>query len=148
VTNVEPRELRCNACGAALHYEPGAAVITCGHCGTEYALETPVEGVIEFSLEEAEDDAPDVAARAEAQARPYEAEALAWLREGRKKQAVDAVRAHAGMSPREATEYVDELAVRERMAPPRRRSAAVALVLAVVIALALVGLLLHFMAAR
>ncbi len=147
--SVEPRELRCNACGAALHYEPGAAVITCGHCGTEYAVETPLEGTIEFSLEEAEEDVPDVAARAEAQAPPYEAEALSWLREGRKKQAVDAVRAYTGMSPREATEYVDELAARERGALPRRRSAAAVLVLAVVIALALAGVLLYgVMAAR
>jgi LSD1 subclass zinc finger protein len=146
--SVEPRELRCNACGAALHYEVGAAVITCGHCGTEYALETPVEGVVEFSLEEVEEDVPDVAAPAEAEAPPYEAEALAWLREGRKKQAVDVVRAHARMSPREAKEYVDELAVREGMAPPRRRSASVALVLAALVALALAGLLLYFMAAR
>jgi LSD1 subclass zinc finger protein len=61
---MEPCELRCNACGAALHYEEGAAVITCAHCGTEYALETQAEGVFEFTIEEAEEEIPAVEALA------------------------------------------------------------------------------------
>ena len=146
--SVEPRELRCNACGAALHYEAGAAVITCGHCGTEYALETPVEGVLEFTLEEAEEE--EAAAEREAaepERPPYEAEVLSWLREGKKVQAVKVVRAQAGLGLRESKEYVEALAAREGLVV-RQSSAYAALALAVVIAIAVAGLAVYFMVAR
>ena len=143
--SVEPRELRCNACGAALHYEPGVA---CDHCGTEYALDVPVEGVIEFSFEEAEEDVPDIAASAEAGPPPYEAEVLSWLREGKKVQAVKVVRAHTGLGLRESKEYVEALAAREAIALPPRSAAAATLVVAVLIAVVAFGLVMFFMLAR
>lgn len=146
--SAEPRELRCNACGAALHYEEGAAVMTCAHCGTEYVLETPGEGVVEFSFEEAEEDVPDVASPAEPEPPPYEAEVLTWLREGKKVQAVKVVRAHTGLGLRECKEYVEALAVREGIAPPPRSAAYATLVVAIVIAVAAFGLVIIFMLAR
>lgn len=100
--SVEPRELRCNACGAALHYEEGAAVIKCAHCGTEYALETAAEGVLEFTIEEAEEDVPDVEA----------------------------------------------LAVPEMIAPLPRSAAHATLVVAVLIAVAVAGLVMFLLVAR
>ena len=145
--SVEPRELRCNACGAALHYEPGAAVITCDHCGTEYALDVPGEGAIEFSFEEAEEDVPDIAASAEAGPPPYEAEVLSWLREGKKVQAVKVVRAHTGLGLRESKEYVEALAPREGIAPPARSAAYATLVVAVLIAVAVTGVVAFLMMA-
>ncbi len=120
--SVGPGELRCNACGETLHYEAAAAVVRCHRCGAAYAVDVS-SGRLEPP--------------------PYEAEALAWLREGRKKQAVEVVRAHTGISPREAKEYVDELAAGERTAPPRLRSASVAIMLAVLIALALAALFFY-----
>ena len=145
--SVEPRELRCNACGAALHYEAGAAVITCAHCGTEYALETPTEGFIEFSIEEEEDvsaETPPV----EPERPPYEDEALTWLREGKKVQAVKVVRAYTGQGLRECKEYVEGLAVREGIAPAPRSAAYATLVVAVLIAVVLAGLVAFLMLAR
>jgi LSD1 subclass zinc finger protein len=146
--NVEPRELRCNACGAALHYEPGAAVITCAHCGTEYALEAPTEGVIEFTIEGAEEDAPAAAPPAEAERPPYEDEVLTWLREGKKVQAIKVVRAHTGLGLRECKEYVEGLAVREGITPPPRSAAYATIVVAALIAVATLGLVIFFMLAR
>lgn len=145
--SVEPRELRCNACGAALHYEAGAAVITCDHCGTEYALDVPSEGVIEFSFEEAEEDVPYVATPAEPERPSYDAEALTWLREGKKVQAVKVVRAHTGLGLRESKEYVEALAAREAIALPARSAASATLVVAVLIAVTVTGLVAFLMMA-
>ena len=144
---MEPRELRCNACGAALHYEEGAAVIKCAHCGTEYALETPLEGVLEFSFEEAEEEA-EPAEPAEPERPPYEEEVLTWLREGKKVQAVQVVRAYTGQGLRECNEYVEALAVREGIAPPPRPAAYATLVVAVLIAVAVAGLVMFLLVAR
>jgi LSD1 subclass zinc finger protein len=146
--SAEPRELRCNACGASLHYEPGAAVITCAHCGTEYALETPTEGVIEFTIEEAVEDVPAVTASPEPERPAYEEEVLTWLREGKKVQAIKVVRAHTGMGLRECKEYVDGLAIREGIAPPPRSAAYAAIVVAVLIAVVTLGLVIFLMLAR
>jgi LSD1 subclass zinc finger protein len=107
----EPHELRCKACGAALHYEPGAEVITCAHCGTEYVLESPTEFTVEYMLEE-EEAVPDVRAPA-AEEPPYEAEVLSWLQRGNKIEAIKIVRAHTGLGLRESKVYVEELAARE-----------------------------------
>lgn len=145
--SVEPRELRCNACGAALHYEAGAAVITCDHCGTEYALEVPGDAFVEFSLVE-EEDVPDVASPAEPERPPYEEEVLTWLREGKKVQAVQVVRVYTGLGLRECKEYVEALAVREGIAAPTRPAAYAALVVAVLVAVAVSGLVLYFFAMR
>ena len=145
--SVEPRELRCNACGAALHYEAGAAVITCDHCGTEYVLDVPGDAVVEFSLVEAE-DVPDVSPPAEAEPPPYEAEVLSWLREGQKVRAVQVVRAYTGLGLRESKEYVEELAIREGIAAPARSAAYATLVVAVLIAVAVSGLVAFLMLAR
>ncbi len=145
---MEPRELRCNACGAALHYEPGAAVITCAHCGTEYALEAPTEGVIEFTIEEPEEDVPAVTSSSEPKRPGYEEEVLTWLREGKKVQAIKVVRAHTNMGLRECKEYVEGLAAREGIAPPPRSAAYATIVAAVLIAVAAVGLVVFFMLAR
>ncbi len=146
--SVEPRELRCNACGAALHYEAGAAVITCAHCGTEYALDTPTEGFIEFSIEEAPEDVPAVTPSAEPERPPYEDEVLTWLREGKKVQAIKVVRAYTSMGLRECKEYVEALAVREGIAPAPRSAAYATLVVAVLIAVVLAGLVAFLMLAR
>ena len=143
---MEPRELRCNACGAALHYEEGAAVIKCAHCGTEYALETPLEGVLEFSFEEAEEEA-EPAEPAEPERPPYEEEVLTWLREGKKVQAVQVVRAHTGLGLRESKEYVEALAVREGIALPPDRTGAVVVVVAVMLAVFVSGLVAYFLMA-
>jgi LSD1 subclass zinc finger protein len=143
---MEPRELRCNACGAALHYEEGAAVIKCAHCGTEYALETQAEGVLEFTIEEAEEEA-EAPARAEPERPPYEEEALSWLREGKKIQAIKVVRAHTGLGLRESKERVEALAVREGMAVPPERASAVVVVVAVLLVLVLGGVVAYFVAA-
>ncbi len=145
--SVEPRELRCNACGAALHYEAGAAVITCDHCGTEYALDVPGDTFVEFSLVE-EEDVPDVAPSAEAEPPPYEAEVLSWLREGKKVRAVQVVRAHTGLGLRESKEFVEALAAREGIALPARSAAYATLVVAVLIAVAVSGLVAFLMLAR
>ncbi len=145
--SVEPRELRCNACGAALHYEAGAPVITCDHCGTEYALDVPGDTFVEFSLVE-EEGVPDVAAPAEVEPPPYEAEVLSWLREGKKVQAVKVVRAHTGLGLRESKEYVEALAAREGIALPARSGAYATLVVAVLIAVAVSGLVAFLMMAR
>ena len=148
MTSVEPRELRCNACGAALHYEAGAPVITCDHCGTEYALDVPGEGVIEFSFEEAEEEIPDVSPPAEVEPPPYEAEVLSWLREGQKVRAVQVVRAYTSLGLRESKEYVEALAAREGIAAPARSAAYATLVVAVLIAVAVSGLVAFLMLAR
>jgi LSD1 subclass zinc finger protein len=145
--SVEPRELRCNACGAALHFEAGAAVIKCDHCGTEYALDVPGDSFVEFSLVE-EEDIPDVAAPAEVEPPPYEAEVISWLREGKKVQAVQVVRAHTGLGLRESKEYVEALAAREGIAPPARTAAYATLVVAVLIAVAVSGIVMFLMLAR
>ncbi len=145
--SVEPRELRCNACGAALHYEAGAAVITCDHCGTEYVLDVPGDSFVEFSLVEAE-DVPDVSPPAEVEPPPYEAEVLSWLREGQKVRAVQVVRAYTGLGLRESKEYVEELAIREGIAAPARSAAYATLVVAVLIAVAVSGLVAFLMLAR
>lgn len=140
---VEPRELRCNACGAALHYEEGAAVITCAHCGTEYALETPPGGVLEFTIEEGEEEAEEEAEPAGPERPPYEEEALSWLREGKKVQAIKVVRAHTGLGLGESKEYVEALAVREGIALPASSEGYTTLVVAILIGIAiccLVGL--------
>jgi ribosomal protein L7/L12 len=147
MTRVEPRELRCNACGAALHYEAGAPVITCDHCGTEYALDVPGDAVVEFSLVE-EEDVPDVPAPAEVEPPPYEAEVLSWLREGKKVRAVQVVRAYTGLGLRESKEYVEALAAREGIAAPARSAAYATLVVAVLIAVAVSGLVAFLMLAR
>ena len=145
--SVEPRELRCNACGAALHYEPGAAVITCAHCGTEYALETPTEGFIEFTIEGAE-DVPAVTPSPEPERPPYEEEVLTWLREGKKVQAIKVVRAHTNMGLRECKDYVEALAVREGMAAPPRSAAYATFVVAALIAVATLGVVIFLLLAR
>lgn len=142
--SVEPRELRCNACGAALHHEEGAAVITCDHCGTEYALQTPLEGVFEFTIEEEAEPAEP----AEPERPPYEAEVLSWLREGKKIQAIKVVRAHTGLGLRECKEYVEALAVRDGMALPPERAGAVVVVVAVLLAVFVSGLVAFLMLAR
>ncbi len=146
--SVEPRELRCNACGAALHYEPGAAVITCAHCGTEYALEAPTEGVIEFTIEEPEEDVPAATSSSEPKRPAYEEEVLTWLREGKKVQAIKIVRAHTGMGLRESKEYVEGLAVREGMAPAPRSAAYATFVVAALIAVATLGVVIFLLLAR
>lgn len=112
---IEPGELRCKACGAALHYEPRAAVIKCAYCGTEYTLDTPLEGVIEFTGVEAE---AEEAAAAEPDRPAYEGEALSWLRAGDSVRAVEAVRESTGWDLRESTEYVEALAAREGIWQP------------------------------
>ncbi len=145
--SVEPRELRCNACGAALHYEAGAVVITCDHCGTEYVLDVPGDSFVEFSLVEAE-DVPDVSPPAEVEPPPYEAEVLSWLREGQKVRAVQVVRAYTGLGLRESKEYVEELAIREGIAAPARSAAYATFVVAVLIAVAVSGLVAFLMLAR
>jgi LSD1 subclass zinc finger protein len=141
--NAEPQELRCNACGAALHYEEGVAVITCAHCGTEYVLDVPTEGFIEFSFEEAgEDEIPDVEAPAavEPSAAPaYEAEVLALLRAGQLIQAVKVVRAHTGLGLREAKEHAEALAAREGVDIPAARNKACLVIVVATLALAAAG---------
>jgi LSD1 subclass zinc finger protein len=146
--SVEPRELRCNACGAALHYEPGTAVITCAHCGTEYALEAPAEGVIEFTIEEAEEDVPAVTRSPEPERPAYEEEVLTWLREGKKVQAIKVVRAHTGMGLRECKEYVEGLAVREGITSAPRSAAYATFVVAALIAVATLGVVIFLLLAR
>lgn len=145
---MEPHELRCSACGAALHYEPGAAVITCAHCGTEYALEAPTEGVIEFTIEEPEADVPPVTSSSEPKRPSYEEEALTWLREGKKVQAIKVVRAHTGMGLRESKEYVEGLAVREGSAPAPRSAAYATFVVAAFIAVATLGVVIFLILSR
>jgi LSD1 subclass zinc finger protein len=141
--DVEPRELRCNACGAALHYEPGAAVITCGHCGTEYAVEAPSEGVVEFALEEAAGEAR----AGEAAPPPFDEEVISWLRAGKTVEAVKVVREHTSWGLPECKEYVEALAAREGIAL-RNPAGAAALAVGAVIALALFGLIAFLILAR
>jgi LSD1 subclass zinc finger protein len=145
--NIEPRELRCNACGAALHYEPGATVIKCAHCGTEYALETSaIEGELEFTIEEDGEAEVEAPAYAEPERPPFEDEALIWLREGKKIQAIKVVREYTGLGLRESKEYVEGLAVREGIALPPERVGVVAIVVAVVLVVVLCGAVWYFVA--
>lgn len=145
----EPRELRCTACGAKLHYEEGAAVLTCAHCGTEYALDLPTEGYIEFTLEGAEEEAiPDVAPVTAEAAPAYEAEALALLRSGQKIAAIKVVRAYTSLGLREAKEVVEALAAREGLAVPAAGNKACVVVVAGMIFLALVGVAAYWFLAR
>ena len=146
--NAEPRELRCNACGAKLHYEEGAAVITCAHCGTEYVLDLPTEGFLEFSIEEAgEEEMPEVEpspapteSPAEAEPPYYEAEVLALLRAGQLIQAVKVVRAHTGLGLREAKEHAEALAAREGIDIPAARNKACLPIVVATLILAVAGI--------
>ncbi|UCH79579.1 MAG: ribosomal protein L7/L12 [Candidatus Coatesbacteria bacterium] len=123
-----------------MHYEEGAAVLTCAHCGTEYALDLPTEGFIEFTFEEAEEEAiPDVAAVTAEAAPAYEAEALALLRSGQKIAAIKYVRAYTGLGLREAKQVVEKLAVREGIVLPAGGNKACVVVVAGIIFLAAVG---------
>jgi LSD1 subclass zinc finger protein len=137
--NAEPRELRCNACGAKLHYEPGAAVLTCAHCGTEYVLDVPDEFTIEF---EVEDDAaiPDVEAPAAEEPPTYEAEVLALLRAGQMIQAVKVVRAHTGLGLREAKAIAEALAARESIDIPAARNKACLVIVVTMLVIAVAGI--------
>jgi len=123
------RELRCDACGAALHYEAGAAVIICPHCKTEYVLEaTPGElppgeytfevtfGDVEATAAEAKKAKPAGSEDDEEEPPDYEVEALSWLNRGKEIQAIKAVRAQTGWGLKEAKDYVDELAARNGIA--------------------------------
>ena|GEM_PF-1724557 len=130
--------MRCESCGASLHVEPGASVVRCGFCGTEYALDVPAEMTVEFLAEE-EKGSPDEAAPAEPERPPYEDEVLSWLREGKKIQAVEVVRAHTRLGLGESKEYVEALAAREGLAV-RQSSPYVVLALAVFVAVALAAL--------
>ena len=143
----EPRELRCKACGAALHYEPGAAVLTCEHCGTEYALDVPSEFTIEF---EVEDDAaiPDVEAPAAEEPPPYEAEVLALLRAGQLIEAVKVVRAHTGLGLRESKVLVEELAAREGIDIPAARNKACLVIVVTMLVIAVAGIVSFVILAR
>lgn len=44
---VEPSLIRleCEACGAGLHIEPGADIVKCSHCGTEYRVREHDSGI-------------------------------------------------------------------------------------------------------
>jgi LSD1 subclass zinc finger protein len=145
--NAEPHELRCNACGAKLHYEPGAAVLTCAHCGTEYVLDVPGEFTIEF---EAEDDegAPAGPEAAAAEPPSYEAEVLSWLQRGNKIEAIKIVRAHTGLGLRESKVYVEELAAREGVALPAARTGPCLAIVAATLILAVAGLVSFLILAR
>ena len=137
--NAEPRELRCNACGATLHYESGAEVLTCAHCGTEYVLDVPGETFVEFSLEKDGAAIPDVEAPAGDEPPYYEAEVLALLRAGQMIQAVKVVRAHTGLGLREAKERAEALAAREGIDIPAARNKACLLIVAAALVLAVAG---------
>jgi len=144
--NAEPHELRCNACGAKLHYEPGAEVITCAHCGTEYVLDVPGEFTIEFEAEE--DEAPRVEAPAAEEPPYYEAEVLALLRAGQLIQAVKVVRAHTGLGLREAKEHAEALAAREGIDIPAARNKACLVIVAATLILAVAGIVSFLILAR
>jgi LSD1 subclass zinc finger protein len=136
--NAEPRELRCKACGAALHYEPGAEVITCAHCGTEYVLESPTEFTVEYMLEE-DEPTPEVETPAPVGPPSYEAEVLALLRAGQLIEAVKVVRAHTGLGLREAKEHAEALAAREGIDIPAARNKACLVIVAAMLILAVAG---------
>jgi LSD1 subclass zinc finger protein len=137
--NAEPRELRCKACGAALHYEPGAEVLTCAHCGTEYVLEGPTEFTVEYMLEE-DEPTPEVETPAPVGPPSYEAEVLALLRAGQLIGAVKVVRAYTGLGLREAKEHAEALAAREGIDIPAARNKACLMIVVVGAVLAVAGI--------
>lgn len=139
MTSPEPQELRCKACGAALHYEPGAEVITCAHCGTEYVLESPTEFTVEYELAE-DEPTPEVETPAPVGAPSYEDEALSWLQRGKKIEAIKVVRERTGMGLRESKEYVEALAAREGIPLRGGGSGACLVIVAVAVILGLAGL--------
>jgi len=138
--NAEPQELKCKACGAKLHYEPGVPVLTCAHCGTEYVLDVPGEFTVEFVAEE---DRP-AAVEAEGAAPeppPYEADARSCLRRGKYIEAVKVVRVRSGLTLAEAKRYVDELAAREGIPVSRGACAAAAALVVLAAAAGLISIL-------
>lgn len=145
--NAEPQELRCKACGAALHYEPGAEVITCAHCGTEYVLEGPSEFTVEYMLEE-EAATPEVETPAPVGPQSYEAEVLALLRAGQLIEAVKVVRAHTGLGLREAKEHAEALAAREGIDIPAARNKACLMIVVTTVILAVAGIVSFLIFAR
>jgi LSD1 subclass zinc finger protein len=147
MTKPEPQELRCKACGAALHYEPGAEVITCAHCGTEYVLDLPDEFTVEYMLEE-DEPTPKVATPAPIGPPPYEAEVLALLRAGQLIGAVKVVREHTGLGLREAKEHAEALAAREGIDIPAARNKACLVVVAATVILAVAGIVSFIILAR
>ncbi|MGD8720052.1 MAG: hypothetical protein PVH29_14685 [Candidatus Zixiibacteriota bacterium] len=121
---MEPKELRCTACGAALHYEPGQPVIVCSHCGTEFTIDEGTGDVyVEYMLEEAEPTppAPPIPPSGFAEdTRPvYEPIVLSMLRAGKRNPAIKLVQSETGLGLREAEELVDALAAREGVVPPQ-----------------------------
>jgi DNA-directed RNA polymerase subunit RPC12/RpoP len=146
---MEPKELRCSACGAALHYESGRPVIVCSHCGTEFSIDEPTgEVYVEYMLEEAE-AIPEIEAPEEnlfgEDSRPvYEPIVLSMLRAGKRTPAVKLVRSETGLGLREAEELVDALAAREGIVVPASSNTAWVWVVFVIIFVALTGVLAAF----
>jgi len=134
---METKELRCSACGAALHYKPGQAVITCSHCGTEYAVnDAAVAGPV-LQPTGFGGDAP-----------AYEAEVLAFLRAGQLIEAVKVVRAHTGLGLREAKELAEGLAAREGVDVPAARNKACMLIAASLLFLVVAAIIVAFILVR
>lgn len=135
---METQELKCTSCGAALHYVPGQAVITCSHCGTEFAVEggAAVAG-------------PTLRPTGFGSDPPaYEAEVLALLRAGQKIQAIKVVRAHTGLGLREAKELVESLAAREGIVVPAAGNKACILIVAVLVFIVTTGVVAYLLMAH
>jgi LSD1 subclass zinc finger protein len=135
---METQELRCNSCGAALHYEPGQVVITCSHCATEYAVDDGAAGAGPVLRPTGFAGGPP----------PYEAEVLALLRAGQLIEAVKVVRAHTGLSLRESKELVEALAARESVDIPAARNKACVLIVAALLFVVMTGIVAYFVLAR
>ena len=111
-------DLKCVNCGGTLQPAPGASTVKCVYCNSEFSLDQPYHTA-------------NVS---------YEQEALRELRAGRYIDAIKVVRERSGRGLKEAKEYVDQLATRYRIEVPRTPAASMLVIIAVVVALLVVGM--------
>ncbi len=110
------QEIICTSCGASLDYSYGVEEIKCQHCGSMVVVD-PYRHI----------HRPD-----------YEGDVIRVLRTGKYVEAVKMVRYRSGLALKEAKQYVDSLAARNRI--PVSTGSSKMLVVAVIAILIMVGI--------